>query len=256
MATSPSELENFSNSVIAITGASRGIGRETARLLAAEKSCLVLNCYQEAELISTQTKELLDLGARAVAWVVGDVSKSQTHSQIVQTAVKKFGYLDGYVNNAGILRDNFLRMITEEQLNGTMQVNFNSVIYGMQFASAAMRKRGRGSIVNVSSIMGLRGNAGQAVYAGSKAAVIASTKSVAYELAPLGIRVNAVSPGVISTDMTSNLTDNQKNLLLGQIALGKFGTAADVANMISFLLSDQSKYITGKVIGVDGGMIS
>ena len=168
---------------------------------------------------------------------------------------KNVGQLDAVVNNAGILDDALLGMVNEQQLSRTFAVNTEAVIFHMQYASRLMMKQKSGSIINVSSIIGRVGNIGQTVYSASKAAVIGATYSAAKELAVHNIRVNAVAPGFIETDMTKQLSANKFEERLKEIKMGRIGKAEEVANVIIFLASDQSTYVTGQVIGVDGGMV-
>ena len=168
---------------------------------------------------------------------------------------KNVGQLDAVVNNAGILDDALLGMVNEKQVSHTLAVNTEAVIYHMQYASRLMMKQKSGSIVNVSSIIGRVGNAGQTVYGASKAAVIGATYSASKELAPYNIRVNAVAPGFIETAMTKQLSQEKYEQRLSEIKMGRIGTAEEVANVILFLASDYSSYVTGQVIGVDGGMV-
>lgn len=238
---------------ILITGATRGIGYATAKLAVERGWTIVLNGRDEERLAKVQ-KELEESGATAYI-LPYDVTDVVAVKQAFMWIKKNVGQLDAVVNNAGILDDALLGMVNEQQVSRTLAVNTEAVIYHMQYASRLMMKQKSGSIVNVTSIIGRVGNAGQTVYGASKAAVIGATYSASKELAPYNIRVNAVAPGFIETDMTKQLTEDKFQQRLSEIKMGRIGKPEEVANMILFLASDMASYVTGQVIGVDGGMV-
>ncbi|NGQ95653.1 SDR family oxidoreductase [Brevibacillus sp. SYP-B805] len=237
-----------------VTGASRGIGRATAVELASQGATVVLSATSEKSL--QDTAEEIELKTGKAPMIMGyDVSDPVSVKQAFSLFQAHYKQLDILVNNAGVMMDALLPMVSEEQLNRTMAVNLNAVIYHMQYASRFMMRRKSGSIINVSSIMGRFGNVGQVVYAASKAAIIGATLSASKELAPFQIRVNAVAPGFIETDMTKQLSQQKFEEKLNTIKMGRAGTPEEVAKVILFLSCDWSSYVTGQVIGVDGGMI-
>lgn len=235
-----------------ITGASSGIGRATAVVCAQEGATVVLSARNLEELEKTQ--QLVRSFGHEGKVIPMDVSSAES----IKIAFRELrGYtknLDGLVNCAGILRDALIGMIGVENIDSVMHTNVYGLILVLQNAARLMMTQKSGSIVNVSSIMGKRGNEGQVVYGASKAAVIGATRSAARELAPANVRVNAVAPGVIATNMTSRIPAVKMEALKQDIKMGRLGTAEEVAWVISFLLSDRSRYVTGQVLGVDGGM--
>lgn len=236
-----------------ITGATRGIGYATAIKAAQQRWTVVLNGRDEIRL--TEVKEQLEAYGATVHTIAYDVTDVDAVKQAFIWIKKNVGQLDAVVNNAGIMDDALLGMLKPEQLQKTFDVNTSAAIYHMQFASRVMAKQKSGSIINVSSIMGRFGNAGQIAYSASKAALIGATYATAKELAPNGIRVNAVAPGFIETDLTNEYSDEMKQQTIAQIKMGRAGQAEEVANVILFLASDAASYVTGQVIGVDGGMV-
>ncbi len=245
-------LINLKKSIL-ITGATRGIGYATAVQAAKQRWTVILNGRDEARLL--EVKDELTLYGAMVHTLNYDVTNVAEIKNAFMWIKKNVGQLDAVVNNAGILDDALLGMVNELQVSQTLAVNTEAVIYHMQYASRLMIKQKSGSIINVSSIIGRVGNAGQTVYSASKAAVIGATYSAAKELAPYNIRVNALAPGFIETDLTNGYSDHLKQNTLSQIKMGRAGTAEEVANVILFLASDLSSYVTGQVIGVDGGMV-
>ena len=240
--------------VIFITGATRGIGYATAVKAAQQRWTVVLNGRDEERLADVKEELEILYGAK-VHIVAYDVTDVNAVKQAFMWIKKNVGHLDAIVNNAGIMDDALIGMLKPEQLQKTLEVNTSAAIYHMQFASRLMAKQKSGSIINVSSIMGRFGNAGQLAYSASKAALIGATYSAAKELAPLNIRVNAVAPGFIETDLTNGYADETKQQTLSKIKMGRAGQAEEVANVIMFLASDAASYVTGQVIGVDGGMV-
>lgn len=238
---------------ILITGSTRGIGYVTAVKAAQQRWTVILNGRDEARL--TEVKEQLEVYGATVHTITYDVTDVDAVKRAFMWIKKNVGQLDAIVNNAGIMDDALLGMLKPEQLQKTFDVNMSAAIYHMQFASRVMAKQKSGSIINVSSIMGRFGNAGQIAYSASKAALIGATYAAAKELAPNGIRVNAVAPGFIETDLTNAYSDELKQQTIAQIKMGRAGQAEEVANVILFLASDAASYVTGQVIGVDGGMV-
>lgn len=239
---------------IMITGASRGIGRQTAFTLAAAGAKLALNARNEAAIqqLRQELERAYDTEVLTLPYDVRDIGKVKEAFQHIK---KQFGALDALVNNAGILQDRLLGMFDEQTVHETLHTNLAAMIYHMQYAARLMTSQMSGSIINISSIIGTNGNEGQVLYSASKAGVIGATKSAAKELAPKFIRVNAVAPGFIDTDMVKSIPDHKFQERLESVKMGKIGTPEDVANVIWFLCSDLSAYVTGQVIGVDGGML-
>jgi len=236
-----------------VTGGARGIGREIALLFAKEGSDIAI-CDVNAETLSSTAKEIEALGRNAITGVV-DVTKSDQVETFVQKTLDKFKKIDILVNNAGITRDSLLVRMSESDWDIVLAVNLKGAFNCTKSISKIMMKQRDGRIVNIASIIGIMGNAGQANYAASKGGLIAFTKTVAKELSSRNVRANAIAPGFIQTDMTAKLSDEVKSEMLKYVPLGKFGTVQDVANLALFLASDQSSYITGHVIQVDGGMV-
>lgn len=242
------------NKIVYITGASRGIGQATAILFATHGAQLVLHAREEDGLAETLEKvaRVSNIEPLVVAYDVKDTNSIKT---AIQTIRKEKGKLDVLINNAGIMEESLLGMMREEMVEHTFQVNLQSVLYHMQYASRLMMKQRSGSIINVSSIIGVNGSEGNTVYAASKAGVIGATKSASKELAPYQIRVNAVAPGFIETDLTNHYKDERLEKVVNSISMKRMGTPAEVANGMLFLASDLSTYVTGQIIGVDGGMV-
>ncbi len=236
-----------------ITGASRGIGRATALEAARQGARLILIARSREGLEETAHQVENEGGVRPQI-IVCDVADESS----LKTAFREMhGYtkqLDFLVNNAGILRDAVIGMISTKQILEVLHTNLISLIQIMQFAARIMMGAKSGSIVNIASIIGRSGNEGQVVYGASKAGVIGATKSAARELAPHGIRVNAVAPGVIATSMIANIPESKKEELLGSIKMNRLGQPEEVAKIICVLASDYSSYVTGQILGVDGGM--
>ena len=244
---------NFSEKTAVVTGGSRGLGRAICLELARGGANVVL-CYAGNEAAANETVAACEsLGAKAVA-IRCDVSKEDEVKALMDAALKTFGRIDILVNNAGITRDGLLMMMKPEDFDAVIAANLRGAFLCMKAVARQMVKQRYGRIVNLSSVVGLRGNAGQVNYAASKAGVVGMTKSLAKELASRGVTVNAVAPGFIDTDMTAAMPEAAKTATLAAIPMGRLGTAEDVARTVAFLASDEAGYVTGQVIAVDGGM--
>ncbi len=236
-----------------VTGAARGIGRVIAEQLAAAGAAHVALCDVNADWLAETAASVEALGATAHCLAV-DVSSGDAVQQAVDTVMKATGRIDVLVNNAGITKDGLMMRMTEADWDAVLDVNLKGTFLFTKSASRPMMKARAGAIVNIASIIGLIGNAGQCNYAASKAGVIALTKSTAKELAARNIRVNAVAPGFITSKMTEVLPEDIKAKMLEQIPLARFGDPSDVAKAVLFLVTDASAYITGQTISVNGGM--
>lgn len=236
-----------------ITGASRGIGREVALIFAKNGANLILISRSEEKLRSL--KEELKIYKVEVNYYAVDITNTNKLKEIFSEIKKNKTIIDVVVNNAGIMEDAVLQMVKPEDVRRTYETNVFALIDISKKASRLMLRNRKGSIINLTSIIGVEGSKGQSIYGSSKAAVIGFTKSLSKELASLNIRVNAVAPGYIETDMTDNIDEKGAQKNLESIAMGRFGTTTDVAKVILFLASDLSGYVTGQVIGVDGGMV-
>ncbi|WP_428817285.1 3-oxoacyl-[acyl-carrier-protein] reductase [Clostridium butyricum] len=237
-----------------VTGASRGIGKAIALKLASLGANLVLN-YRSSEQEALEVeKQVKDMGVDAIS-VKGDISKLEDVETLVSTAKEKFGAIDIMVNNAGITKDTLILRMKEEDFDTVIDVNLKGVFNCLKTITPVMVRQKYGKIINLSSVVGISGNAGQVNYSASKAGVIGMTKSLAKEVGSRGINVNAVAPGFIETDMTDVLGDKYKDEIKKNIPLKKLGKPEDVANVVAFLASENSEYITGQVIHVDGGML-
>lgn len=239
--------------VAVVTGASRGIGRAIACKLASEGVLVVVNYNGSKEKALQVVKEIEDNGGAAEA-VACNVSDYEAAGAFLDGIIKKYGKLDILVNNAGITRDNLLMKMSEDEFDAVIATNLKGVFNCMKHVARQMIKQKGGRIINISSVSGVLGNAGQVNYCAAKAGVIGMTKSFARESASRGITVNAIAPGYIQTDMTDVLSDSIKAASLEQIPMKRFGTVEDIAATAAFLASDQAGYITGQVISVDGGM--
>lgn len=240
--------------VALVTGGARGIGKAICLCFANAGANIIVNYNSEKSALDAQSlvEEITKMGVSAVA-IRADVSKMDEAKQLIDSALAHFGKIDVLVNNAGITKDMLLLRMTEEEFDQVLSVNLKGVFNCSKAATKAMLKTG-GSIINMSSIVGLCGNAGQSNYAASKAGIVGFTKSVAKEFASRNIRVNAIAPGFIQTDMTNVLTDKVKEETLKNIPMKRMGTSDEVAQVAVFLASDLSSYVTGEVIRVDGGM--
>ncbi len=236
-----------------VTGSARGIGKTIALTLAEAGANLVISDLN-VEAGKETVEEIKTMGRKAI-WVESNVSQTDQATKLIETAQEEFGKIDILVNNAGITRDNLLMRMSEDEWDSVISVNLKGTFNCIRAATKFFMKQRFGRIINIASVVGQMGNAGQANYASSKAGVIGLTKSVAKELATRNILVNAVAPGFIQTAMTEKLPEKARESLLKLIPLAKLGQPEDVARVVLFLSSDQSSYITGQVINVDGGMV-
>lgn len=237
-----------------VTGASRGIGRAVALALAAAGARVAIN-YAGNVKAAEEVKAAVEAAGGTAILCQADVADSAAVEAMVAAVAKEFGTIDILVNNAGITRDTLLMRMKDEDFAKVLDTNLKGVFYCTKAVSKLMMKKRAGRIVNMASVVGLVGNAGQTNYAAAKAGVIGFSKSAAKELASRGITVNVVAPGFIGTDMTADLPETVKEKALADIPLGKMGEPEDVANAVLFLASDQASYITGQVVNVDGGMV-
>lgn len=238
--------------VALVTGGARGIGKAIAQSLHASGAKVAL-WGRNVEALQCFARELDPSGARAKGYAV-DVGDSERVEAAVEEVVKDFGQLDVLVNNAGITEDGLLIRMKDEQWRKVLDTNLTGAFFLLRAAGKRMLKARAGSIINISSVVGLVGNPGQANYCAAKAGLLGLTKSAAKEFGSRGVRVNAVAPGLIETDMTAKLTEEQKQALVGGLPLGRIGRPEDVAGAVCFLAGDESAYVTGQVLSVDGGM--
>jgi 3-oxoacyl-[acyl-carrier protein] reductase len=238
-----------------VTGSTRGIGRAVAATLAEAGAAVVVNGHQDPSEPGRLAAELKERHGTDCIGIVADQRVPDAIKGAYASIHRTFGRLDILVNNAGIVEDALLGMISEPSIVNTYDTDALAIVRNMQLASRLMRRNQSGSIINSSSIMGVYGNAGEVVYASAKAAVIGATKAAAKELAPLGIRVNAIAPGFIDTDLTRALTPEIFEERRASIGMGRVGQPQDVANVVLFLASPLSAYVTGQVIGIDGSMV-
>ena len=242
------------NKVVFVTGGSRGIGKQVALTYADNGYNVIINYVSDKTDVESLKKEFDEKGVDSLI-LKADVSKKEEVEEVVKQAIEKFEKIDVLVNNAGITKDNLLMRMSEEEFDKVIEINLKGTYLVTKTVSKYMMKQRKGSIINLSSVVGVSGNAGQCNYSASKAGIIGFTKSIAKELASRNIRANAVAPGFIETDMTDVLSDAVKESIYNQIPLKRMGTVKEVAELIYFLGSEKSSYITGQVINVDGGMV-
>ena len=243
----------LSGKVAIVTGASRGIGRETALTLAGYGATVIVNYCGSKDKAEAVVEEIIAAGGTAKAYQ-GDVSDFDVAKEMITSVKKEFGSIDILVNNAGITKDNLIMKMSEEDFDAVIDTNLKGAFNCIKHVSRQMLKQRGGRIINISSVSGVMGNAGQANYCASKAGIIGLTKSVARELGSRGITCNAIAPGFIKTEMTEVLPEDVKKAMGEQIPLKRFGETSDVAEAAAFLASDCASYITGQVLSVDGGM--
>lgn len=245
---------NLTNKTAVVTGASRGIGRAIALELAKQGAKVVVNYSGSKENALLVVGEIKAAGGEAIA-VQANVADADSVTQLMNTTLETFGSIDILVNNAGITRDNLLMRMKEDEWDDVMNTNLKGVFLCTKAVSRQMMKQRQGRIINISSIVGVAGNAGQANYVAAKAGVIGLTKTTAKELASRNILVNAIAPGFITTDMTDELPLELKEGMLSQIPLAKLGQPEDIAKAVAFFASDAASYITGQTLHIDGGMV-
>lgn len=241
--------------VAVITGSARGIGRAIALKLFEQGATIIINDVGDAAPAEELARFIKEKGGQSLV-AMADVSKEEEVAKLVEKAATDFGHLDILVNNAGITRDQLLLRLSAEDWDRVLNVNLKGAFLCTRAVLRYMVKQRWGRIVNIASIVGVTGNAGQANYAAAKAGLIALTKTCAKEVASRGITVNAIAPGFIDTDMSRRLPENLKQEILKQIPLGSFGMPEDVAQAVAFFASEEARYITGQVLRVDGGMVT
>ena len=247
------EKKPFFEKVVLVTGASRGIGKETARLFAKKGASVIVNYNGSKQKAEELVEQITQTGGIAIAYGC-NVADYEACGEMIRWIIEKFGHLDVLVNNAGITKDGLLMKMSEEDFDSVLDINLKGAFHTIRHASRYFLKQKSGRIVNISSVSGLMGNAGQANYSASKAGIIGLTKSVARELASRGITCNAVAPGFIQSDMTDAMPENAKEALFSSIPMKRAGSTLEVAQTIAFLASQEASYITGQVIHVNGGM--
>lgn len=236
-----------------ITGSGRGIGKAIATELARLGANIVINDIKASEFADETCEELKAMGYNAIV-VKGDVRNADDVAELIKTSLDTFGTIDIFVNNAGVTRDGLMLRMTEDDWNLVMDINLKGAFNCIKAVARPMMKQRSGSIINIASVVGVMGNAGQANYSASKAGLIGLTKTTAKEFAARGIRCNAVAPGFIESAMTDKLSDEVKQEYFKAIPLAKFGKVEEVASVVAFLASDMSSYVTGQVINIDGGL--
>ena len=246
-------MKRFENKIVLVTGAGRGIGASIAKRFASEGAEVIVNYSGNDEAAQKTVDEITATGGQAQKYKCS-VNDSESVKVMIDEIIKEFGRIDILVNNAGITKDGLMLRMTDEDFDRVIDVNLKGTFNCTKYVSKYMLKQKSGKIINISSVVGLSGNAGQVNYSASKAGIIGITKSAAKELSSRGITVNAVAPGYVDTDMTKVLSDNIRNEILKNIPLQRMGNVEDISNCVAFLASEDASYITGKVISVDGGM--
>ncbi|MGP1405697.1 3-oxoacyl-[acyl-carrier-protein] reductase [Filifactor alocis] len=239
--------------VALVTGAGGGIGRAIAMQLAKSDMDIAIH-YNSNRTKAEETQKLCEEFGAKVHLIQGDISTEETCKKVVEEVIKEFGTIDVLINNAGITKDGLFIRMKEEDFNQVIDTNLKGAFFMSKYAAQVMLKKRYGRIVNITSVVGIGGNAGQANYSASKAGMIGLTKSLAKELGKKGILVNAVAPGFVDTEMTDKLSDKVKESILNQIVVGCMATPEDIARTVEFLSVEENRYITGQVISVDGGM--
>jgi 3-oxoacyl-[acyl-carrier protein] reductase len=245
---------NLKDRIAVVTGSARGIGREIALKLAETGADVVVNDIESTtESLENVVQEIKAFGRKSLA-VTADVSSSTDVNRMMETVINEFGKIDILVNNAGVTRDNLLMKMTDEEWDTVLNIDLKSAFLCTRAAIRHMLRQRSGRIISIASVVGMKGNAGQANYASAKAGIIGFTKSIAKEVGSRNFTVNAIAPGYIQTKMTEQLSDEQRQEMLKHIPLASLGTPHDVAEAVAFLASDEARYITGHVLNVDGGM--
>ena len=245
---------DLTDKVAVVTGSSKGIGAAIAKLLAAQGTKVVVNYRSSAQAAEVVVADIKAAGGEAVAYEA-DVSQSDAASQLMKAAIDTYGQIDILVNNAGITRDKLIMTMKDDDWETILQTNLSSVYYCSKAVIRPMMKKRRGRIINMTSVVGLAGQAGQTNYAASKAGIIGFTKALAKEVGSRNITVNAVAPGFIPTDLTNVLPEEQIKAIMQNTPLGRLGTLEDVAHAVLFLASDEASFVTGQVLTVDGGLV-
>lgn len=246
-------MKRFENKIVLVTGAGRGIGASIAKRFASEGAEVIVNYSGNDEAAQKTVDEITATGGQAQKYKCS-VNDSESVKVMIDEIIKEFGRIDILVNNAGITKDGLMLRMTDEDFDRVIDVNLKGTFNCTKYVSKYMLKQKSGKIINISSVVGLSGNAGQVNYSASKAGIIGITKSAAKELSSRGITVNAVAPGYVDTDMTKVLSDNIRNEILKNIPLQRMGNVEDISNCVAFLASEDASYITGQIISVDGGM--
>ena len=246
-------MKRFENKIVLVTGAGRGIGASIAKRFASEGAEVIVNYSGNDEAAQKTVDEITATGGQAQKYKCS-VNDSESVKVMIDEIIKKFGRIDILVNNAGITKDGLMLRMTDEDFDRVIDVNLKGTFNCTKYVSKYMLKQKSGKIINISSVVGLSGNAGQVNYSASKAGIIGITKSAAKELSSRGITVNAVAPGYVDTDMTKVLSDNIRNEILKNIPLQRMGNVEDISNCVAFLASEDASYITGQVIVLDGGL--
>ena len=247
-------MYSFKDKTVLVTGGSRGIGKAICEKFAKLGANVVINYVKSIEAANETAKQLMDSGSEVLV-VQADISKFNESKNLVEKAIERFGKIDILINNSGITKDNLMLRMSEKKFDQVIDVNLKGTWNMCKHVTRHMLKNRSGKIINIASVVGIMGNAGQANYVASKAGIIGLTKTLAKEFGARGVTANAIAPGFIQTKMTDSLPDDVKENYTKQIPLQRFGTSTDIANTVLFLASDKASYITGQVISVNGGMI-